>query len=176
MSVPPYACAFAVSVASSIISDRYKARGFVTMFAALCLTVGYAIFLGTTKKHTRYGALFFQISGGYIGAPALCAWIANNVMPHFRRGTALSLVMMWANVGGIVSTWTFNDPPKYHKPGTINLVFSIIYIFAAGGNILYLRSENNRRAKEREELVAQPEDAAEKLRLGDRHRDFVYAL
>jgi len=46
MSVPPYACAFAVSVASSIISDRYKARGFVTMFAALCLTIGYAIFLG----------------------------------------------------------------------------------------------------------------------------------
>lgn len=46
MSVPPYACAFAVSVASSIISDRYKVRGFVTMFAALCLTIGYAIFLG----------------------------------------------------------------------------------------------------------------------------------
>lgn len=114
--------------------------------------------------------------------------------------------MMWANVGGIVSTWTFNDPPKYHKPGTVNLVFSIseikhithyrsllmknyrplipnhrisVYIFAAGGNILYLRSENNRRAKEREELAksgAQPEDEAEKLRLGDRHRDFVYAL
>ena len=33
--------------------------------------------------------------------------------------------MMWANVAGIVSTWTFNDPPKYHKPATINLVFSI---------------------------------------------------
>lgn len=33
--------------------------------------------------------------------------------------------MMWANVAGIVSTWTFNDPPKYDKPGTINLVFSI---------------------------------------------------
>jgi hypothetical protein len=95
MTVPPYACAFVVSVISSIISDRYKARGFVTMSAGLCLTIGYAMFLGTllvsatgdlnlilfymkgtTNKHTRYGALFFQITGGYIGAPALCAWIA----------------------------------------------------------------------------------------------------
>lgn len=180
MSVPPYAAAFVVSVVSSVLSDRYRARGFATMFAGLLMTIGYAIFLGSDQKHVRYGAIFFQISGGYVGAPALCAWIANNVMPHYRRGTALSLVMMWCNVAGIVSTWTFNDPPSYDKPATINLIFSIIMIFAAGGNMFYLSRQNKLRAAERAEWeqAGSPilEDAAEKRRLGDRHRDFVYTL
>ncbi|KAF8323874.1 MFS general substrate transporter [Clavulina sp. PMI_390] len=180
MSVPPYACAFVVSVASSIVSDRFKARGFVTMSAGLLMTIGYAMFIGSHQKHIRYASLFFQISGGYVGAPALCAWIANNIMPHFRRGTALSLIMMWCNVAGTVSTWTFNDPPTYIKPATINLTFSIIMIFASGLNMLYLNRQNKLHEAEREEFAKSgnpaDEDEQEKRRLGDRHRDFVYTL
>lgn len=53
-------------------------------------------------------------------------------------------------------------------------------IFAAGGNMLYLNSQNKKRAAERQELANSgkltEEDEAEKRRLGDRHRDFVYTL
>lgn len=109
--------------------------------------------------------------------------------------------MMWCNVAGIVSTWTFNDPPTYAKPATINLTFSIsallsllppnfssliillrykVMIFAAGANMFYLNRQNTLRAAEKAEIARSGapvvESEEERLRLGDRHRDFVYTL
>lgn len=52
LTVPPYAAAFVASIITAWVSDRYKARGFTTMFAGLCMTIGYAIFIGTLNQHS----------------------------------------------------------------------------------------------------------------------------
>lgn len=53
-------------------------------------------------------------------------------------------------------------------------------IFVSALNMYWLHSQNVKRAAEREAIAQSGtpivEDEAEKRRLGDRHRDFVYTL
>jgi hypothetical protein len=44
--VPPYACSFVFSIATSYFCDKYKNRGLMATFCALIAAAGYAIFLG----------------------------------------------------------------------------------------------------------------------------------
>lgn len=80
MSVPPYACAFAVMFATSWSSDRMKERGIhITVLASiaavcyLCLAV-----LPEDKLHAKYGILCIAVSCVYATYPPSHAWAANN--------------------------------------------------------------------------------------------------
>ncbi|KAG8763389.1 Proteasome subunit alpha type-4 [Ceratobasidium sp. 423] len=175
MTVPPYAVSFVVSLALAYISDRYKLRGPVLFVTGLIATAGYAIYLTTTDKHTLYGSLFLQIPGVYASAPTLSAWMANNAQPYYKRATAVALAFVFSNLGGIVSTWIFPDPPRFTTATRLNLAFAVgLCVFAVIID-LYLIAQNRRKA----EILVSPdygrdgEDSAEEQqRLGDRHPKF----
>lgn len=179
MTVPPYAVSFVVSLALAYVSDRYKVRGPVLFVTGLIATAGYAIYLTTTDKHTLYGSLFLQIPGVYASAPTLSAWMANNVQPYYKRATAVALAFVFSNLGGIVSTWIFPDPPRFTTATRLNLAFAVgLCVFAVIID-LYLIAQNKRKAN----ILASPdygrngEDSAEEQqRLGDRHPKFKYML
>ncbi|KZT40141.1 MFS general substrate transporter [Sistotremastrum suecicum HHB10207 ss-3] len=175
LSVPPYAAAFVVSLIAAYFSDRYRARGVVLIIFSCFMIIGYGMFLGSAKKHVDYGSLFFQVVGVYTAAPTISAWLANSFEPHFKRGTAIAWGYVITNCGGILSTWIFNDAPRYRKATKINLAFSVGILVATIVCIFYLRNENAKKRKWRaaNDLSALQSDTT---KLGDRHPHFEYTL
>ncbi|KDQ13229.1 hypothetical protein BOTBODRAFT_66945 [Botryobasidium botryosum FD-172 SS1] len=188
MTVPPYACSFVVNLLFAYLSDRYRQRGLATIGISIIAVIGYAMYLGSAKKGVIYAALFFQVTGAYGGAPTVSAWMANNVMPHYKRATAVAIGFIMSNSGGILSTWIFTKPPRYTIATRINLAFSVATIFVALANMLYLRDQNTKKAAQRAAAVTsagetagnvntgEGHDGLDKTRLGDRHPNFIYTL
>ncbi|KAI0687813.1 MFS general substrate transporter [Cytidiella melzeri] len=181
LTVPPYACSFVISIVCSYLCDKYKHRGAMAIGTSLLAAVGYAIFLGSKNKHADYFALFLQIIGVYSGAPCLSTWNSNNVQPHYRRATAIAAAFASTNIGGIVSTWLFIDPPRFHTATSINLAFSLAMAVFCAGVVVYLGRANVSKAREVERLEREMpngewDERKERRRLGDRHPRFVYTL
>ncbi|KAJ3532091.1 hypothetical protein NMY22_g7890 [Coprinellus aureogranulatus] len=112
MSVPPFAVAFfgeslpitrssviveasvrivAVAMLGAYISDRYRCRGFMSMFSSIMCAIGFAMFLASPQSNVQYASLFFSIPGTYLAAPTLSTWSANNAAPHARRASAIAI-------------------------------------------------------------------------------------
>ncbi|KAG6860541.1 hypothetical protein C0995_010003 [Termitomyces sp. Mi166 len=192
-SVPPFAVAFAgqwlhpifypspaeipkVTVITSYISDRYGCRGYVIIFSGVLATIGFAVFLGVKSVHVKYGSLFLSVTGSYAAAPALCTWSANNATPYTRRATAVAIGFIMTNSGGILATWllggTLSPPPLYTKATITLLIFSILMIIFTSFNIIFLTSQNRKKAAIRATISRENE----KPGLGDRSAWFVYTL
>ncbi|KAG6852760.1 hypothetical protein C0991_009282 [Blastosporella zonata] len=174
-SVPPFAMAFVVTMVGAYISDRFGARGYVSMFAGALATIGFAMYLGASSLHIKYGSLFFSVSGAYSAAPALSTWGANNTAPYTRRATAIAIGFIMTNSGGILATWllgTISPAPLYTEATIILLIFSVLIIVITGMNIAYLSSQNKKKAMIRETTSRE----SEKQGLGDRSAWYVYSL
>ncbi|KAI9451632.1 MFS general substrate transporter [Lactarius psammicola] len=184
LTVPPYACSFVFSIVSAYFCDKYKNRGVMATVCALIAAVGYAIFLGAShNKNTNYGALYLQIMGTYAVAPCLSTWNANNVQPHYRRATAIAISMMTGNIGAIMSTWLFTDPPRFERATRINLAFSLGMAVSCLSILVYFRVRNAEKRREVQRLLQMHGDGtgvggwdspAERKRLGDRHPRFQF--
>ncbi|KAH0578144.1 hypothetical protein H2248_004107 [Termitomyces sp. 'cryptogamus'] len=174
-SVPPFAAAFVVSIIASYISDRYGARGFVSIFATILAMIGFAMYLGSPSVHVKYGSLFFSITGAYISLPTLSTWMANNTAPHIRRATAVAFASSMSNFGGILVTWMFgtlSSPPLYTTATITLFIFSVLSVVITAGTIAYFSFQNRIIAAIR--ATATRED--ERPGLGDRSAWFVYSL
>ncbi|KAI0686889.1 MFS general substrate transporter [Cytidiella melzeri] len=181
LTVPPYVCSFVISILCSYLCDKYKQRGIMVVGASLVASVGYAIFLGSTNKHVAYFSLFLQITGVYSAAPCLSVWNANNVQPHYRRATSIALAFGVTSSGGILSTWIFVDPPRFHIATSINLASALTMVAVSAITIFYLSHVNKRKREEvarleREMPNGEWDSRRERRGLGDRHPRFEYTL
>jgi len=179
MSVPPYAATFVCCVIVAILSDRWGQRGYSLLFSGILAMIGYIIFLTSTHTSVLYGSLFLQTMGAFTSAPAIGSWNVNNVQPHYKRSTSIALGLATANCGGVLSTWIFDDPPRFRKATTINLAFSFGVCLLAIINRVWLAQQNKRKEAERTQkqpLGSEKEEEAERRRLGDDHPDFIYTL
>ncbi|KAJ6630309.1 major facilitator superfamily domain-containing protein [Mycena sp. CBHHK59/15] len=150
MSVPPFSVAFVLTMITAYISDRYQCRGWMTVFASVLCTIGFAMFLGSSNHHVQYGSLFLSIPGTYLMAPAISTWNANNAAPHVRRATAIAIGFIMTNSGGILATWllgSLSPAPKYTKATKILLIFSVLMGVFALLNIVHLTRETGRRRR-----------------------------
>ncbi|KAG6819012.1 hypothetical protein H0H93_016375, partial [Arthromyces matolae] len=166
-SVPPFAVAFVVTIITSYLSDRYGARGLVSMFSGVLATIGFAMFYAAHSNHVKYGSLFLSITGAYAAAPALSTWSANNAAPYTRRATAIAIGFVMTNSGGILATWllgTLSPAPKYTKAAITLLIMSILVTIFSGINLLYLTSQNKKKAAIRATTSRDSEEPG----LGDR--------
>jgi len=86
---------------------------------------------------------------------------------------------------GILSTWIFNDPPRFHKASVINVVFSALSAILSVAIVFYLRRCNSQKHHETERLLREKGvgtepggwDSMEVRRLqGDRHPRFEFTL
>ncbi|EJD46520.1 MFS general substrate transporter [Auricularia subglabra TFB-10046 SS5] len=185
LSVPPFAVAFVVSLASAFVSDRYGQRGAcIAVFSTISI-IGYTIFFKSADSRLNYFALFLQMVGAYGVPAALSAWTANNFSPHYKRATALAVVFIMSISGGILSTWIFTDPPRYLRATRINLAFSVCEVVLAGVNVAYLRHVNKTKAARVAQSAEPSDDGDEKggavtvsevKEVDDRDASFKYCL
>jgi len=140
---------------------------------------------GSKNKHTDYAALYLEIIGSYSSAPCLITWLSNNVEPHYRRATAVAVVVAATTIGGIVSPWFFLDPPRFHMGTSINLAVSLGMAASCAGITVYFRACNAKKRKEVENYLqthgkglghGEWDSPEERKRLGDRHPRFEFTL
>ncbi|EAQ93019.1 hypothetical protein CHGG_01254 [Chaetomium globosum CBS 148.51] len=84
LSAPPYYYAVVPVLISSYFADRFRIRGPVIAFNALCLITGFAVLGFAQNSGARYFGVFLA-TGAYVGNwAALTAYQANNVVGAFN--------------------------------------------------------------------------------------------
>ncbi|KAF8334174.1 MFS general substrate transporter [Cantharellus anzutake] len=175
--VPPFACAFVLSMMAAYFSDKYRCRGLIALGASFTALAGYIVMYYSTNVHVRYGSIFAQTIGTSIISPCALTLIANNVYPHYRRATAIAFGIVNSSAGGILAMWMYHDAPRFHKTTKLNISCTIVFILHMCLILGYLYYKNLQKAKERGLYNNIPDDnVEEKRRLGDGHRDFIYTL
>lgn len=183
MTVPPFAVAFVVGLATAYLADRYRKRGITAIATLLISLIGIVMFYRGRTNAVRYPSLFFLITGAYANGPCLLAWVPNNTAAHTRRATAIATSFMLTNTGGLVSTWIFptSDAPYYPFASKFILSLVVISLVAVSAEMAILAQLNKRKEdpEYRERLLRPVQDlpfAEQLVKLGDRHPDFKYIL
>ncbi|KAF1996604.1 MFS general substrate transporter [Amniculicola lignicola CBS 123094] len=179
MSVPPYACAAAMTVFIGWFADRTKWRGYCNMFVATMGCIGFAMLLASDNVHIQYAGTFLGAMGIYPTVANTLSWASNNVEGVYKRGVMVGIVVGWGNMNGVVSSNIFmpSDKPRYQTGHAIVLAY--LSVFLLGGTIfmhLMLRRENSlRRAGKRDHWI-EGKTAEEIYHMGDERPDFLYTL
>jgi sugar phosphate permease len=166
--VPPYVVGAFFTVLLPGLSTYFDKRNIFFVISAPFMMVGYIMFLATSVSdpHTRYGATFL-IAIGAFSYGALCnAQQSANVVSDTARSAAIGTNVMFGNIGGLISTWSFlpTDGPDFHIGNGLNLATSsTIFILA-----ILLGLWMNRSNKARESADADAELAGKSQKeIGD---------
>ncbi|KAK0504489.1 MFS general substrate transporter [Armillaria luteobubalina] len=171
MSVPPFAAAFALSVVTAFLCDRFPVRGVVCIVTSIITLIGFIIFLTSSSAHTRYGSLFLSIPGVYATTPALASWNSSNSAPYVRRATAIAIAFILSSVGGILSTWlmgSWSTAPQYVLGTRVMVAFSGGMAVGSALCLWYFVWMNRKKAKMPEQTIKGMD--------GDLAPSFVYLL
>lgn len=111
LTVPFYVVSFIFTFVLSLWADRLGERSQFIIFPQLVAIAGLAILYTCTRDHRgvgpRYFAIFLVVGGIYSSVPAYLAWASNVFANHYRRATALGIMIVMTNSGGLASTWLF---------------------------------------------------------------------
>ncbi|PGH28378.1 hypothetical protein GX50_08886 [[Emmonsia] crescens] len=179
LTVPPFACAFVATMIAAYFADRYKQRGITAICTSIIALIGAGLALKARSIASRYTSIFLLVTGIYATAPSLISWVTNNTAGHVRRATAIAMVFVSTNSGGIVSTWIYprKDAPYYLFAAKFNLALIVITIVLCGAQMWWLRRLNQRKMEKPEEVLGDVKEMGLEVqldKLGDRHPEFVY--
>ncbi|RAL14090.1 putative MFS transporter [Aspergillus homomorphus CBS 101889] len=148
-TVPPYVVGAFFTVLFPFLSWRFDRRLPFFVLAPPLMITGYIMFLASDDAHVRYGATFL-IAAGAFSFGALCnAHVANNVVSDTARSSAIGTNVMFGNIGGLVSTWSFLpfDGPDYHIGNGLNLATASMTLILGALMWAWMRWDNRRREK-----------------------------
>jgi hypothetical protein len=148
-TVPPYVVGAFFTVLFPFLSWRFDRRNIFFIISAPLVMIGYIMFLSTEAPHTRYAATFLIAAGAY-SFGALCnAQVSANVVSDTSRSAAIATNVMFGNVGGLISTWSFLpfDAPNYHIGNGLNLATSSSILLCSIGLLGWMVFDNKKREK-----------------------------
>ncbi|RAR13382.1 mfs transporter [Stemphylium lycopersici] len=146
-TVPPYIVGAFFTVLLPFLSWRFDKRMIFFILGAPLIMVGYIMFLASTNAQVRYGATFLIASGAF-SFGALCnAQGSANVVSDTARASAIGTVVMFGNVGGLISTWSFlpNDGPNFPIGNGLNLATSSLILISSILLLLWMNWSNKKR-------------------------------
>ena len=148
-TVPPYVVGAFFTVLFPFLSWRFDRRNIFFIISAPLIIAGYIIFVASTDSQTRYGATFIIASGAF-SFGALCnAQVAANVVSDTSRSAAIGTNVMFGNIGGLISTWSFLpfDGPNYPIGNGLNLATSSTILLSSIALLLWMIRDNKKREK-----------------------------
>ena len=102
-------------------------------------------------------------------------WLANNLAPHYVRGTGLGIQIGIANFASFIATFTYvsSDAPLFVTGHCLNIGMLALSIILSFITIMYVKIENRKRARGgRDSRLANGDEAM----LGSRHPQFRYTI
>ena len=148
-TVPPYLVGGFFTLLFPFLSWRYDRRNIFFIISAPLMIAGYIIFLASDDPQTRYGATFIIASGAF-SFGALCnAQVAANVVSDTSRSAAIGTNVMFGNIGGLISTWSFLpfDGPNFKIGNGLNLATSSTIFLSSIALLLWMIRDNKQREK-----------------------------
>ncbi|KAK2623790.1 hypothetical protein QTJ16_006971 [Diplocarpon rosae] len=148
-TVPPYIVGAFFTLLFPFLSWKYDRRNIFFIISSPLIMIGYIMFLATTDGQTRYGATFLIAAGAY-SFGALCnAQVSANVVSDTARSAAIGTSVMFGNVGGLISTWSFLpfDAPNYHIGNGLNLATSGTILLSSIALLSWMMTDNKKREK-----------------------------
>ncbi|KAK8049175.1 hypothetical protein PG994_010905 [Apiospora phragmitis] len=171
-SVPPWAASFVFSLVIAAISDRFRHRYLFTLVPMLISFAGFGILLNVHDNlDLQYGALFLVVMGIYGSMPITVCWFNMNLAGHHRRSIGTAWQIGFGNIGGIIATYAFDDPPYFKKGYSIGVAFTALSAASCAAYLAAIMMENRRRAKAVRNVGL---SEYEKGELGDLNPDFRY--
>ncbi|EPS26321.1 hypothetical protein PDE_01257 [Penicillium oxalicum 114-2] len=146
-TVPPYVVGAFFTVLFPFLSWRLDQRSIFFVVTPPLVMAGYIMFLASEDSMVRYGATFI-IACGAFSFGALCnAHVSANVISDTARSSAIGTVVMFGNIGGLISTWSFlpSDAPNYHIGNGLNLATSSMTLLLGAGLWMWIGWDNRRR-------------------------------
>ncbi|KAL6252546.1 hypothetical protein RBB50_000265 [Rhinocladiella similis] len=179
LTVPPYVLAFLATIITSYVSDKHRCRGWTAFAAGILCLVGAGIMLRARGFGPRYTGICFLVTGAFSNAPSLLAWLPNNTAGYTRRATAVAVMAIMINLGGVISTWMYpTSSAPYFKEGIVfNIVLTVVMQLLIVLLIFWLKYQNRMKVEKRDDLLRGLEhlDEEEQFQiLGDRHPGYKY--
>ncbi|PWN45571.1 MFS general substrate transporter [Ceraceosorus guamensis] len=183
LSSPPFAAAFVTSIILALVSDRLRWRYLTGLIGFLLAIVGLAMAYASTNAKVQYGGLIVMSMGLYTLPSSLITWVLSSTGGYYKRATAIALLIVGTNSGGIVGTWLFDptEAPRFRRGFITLLVLQCVGLLSISILEAYLlwerRTRKQRHADWISDLKAQGcSEASIRQVLGDRHPDFVREL
>ncbi|TFY57815.1 hypothetical protein EVJ58_g6795 [Rhodofomes roseus] len=179
LSVPPWACAFALAMITATASDHLRHRfAFVLLPTAVALTGFIILLVVHDNTKLQYAALFLSAMGTYSAMPMIVCWFNTNLGGHQRRAVGTAWQVGFGNIGGIIAVYAFlsKDAPKYITGYSICIAFICLSVVADVVYFFGLTAENRRRSRAEAQASAVLLSADEKTKLGDLNPDYRYFL
>lgn len=151
LTIPPYALATMLTVATAWISERHGRRGPYLFCSALVATVGYCILLSNTNPEARpgvsYVGTFFAAAGIYPATGLVLSWPAVNVGGQTKRAVANALQISIGNCGAVIGTQLYRteDSPKFVVGHSVALAYTVMSACTTLLTWWYLSRENKKK-------------------------------
>lgn len=148
LSAPPYYYAVVPVLLSSYIGDRYRIRGPVITFNAVCLIVGFAMLGFSGQVAVRYVGVYLAIGAYVSNWAALNAYQANNITGQWKRATFAAAVSACNGAGGIAGAYIVvqREAPRYLTGIWVSIGSHILMVAIVSGLSLVFWL-TNRKAK-----------------------------
>ncbi|KAF9258694.1 MFS general substrate transporter [Marasmius fiardii PR-910] len=146
-TVPPYIVGGFFTLLIPYMSTKFDNRLACFVVASPLMMTGYIMFLASGSAHVRYGATFLIASGAF-SFGALCnAEVSANVVSDTARASAIGMNVMFGNIGGLISTWSFLpfDGPDYPIGNGLNLGTSGMILVLSVMLWIWMKWDNKRR-------------------------------
>lgn len=115
LSAPPYYYAVVPVLLSSFLSDKFRLRGPIITFNAVCLIIGFCMLGFEDQVTVRYIGTFLA-TGAYVSNwAALSTYQANNIRGQWKRATVAASVSACNGLGGIAGSYIVRatEAPRY---------------------------------------------------------------
>ncbi|KAL4945727.1 hypothetical protein BDV06DRAFT_184049 [Aspergillus oleicola] len=148
-TVPPYVVGAFFTVLFPFLSWRFDNRMAFFVAGPPLMMTGYIMFLASSDAMTRYGATFLIASGAFAFGALCNAHASNNVVSDTARSAAIGTNVMFGNIGGLISTWSFLqfDAPDYHIGNGLNLATASTSLIVSALLWAWMRWDNKRRER-----------------------------
>ncbi|CAI4217674.1 unnamed protein product [Parascedosporium putredinis] len=138
-------------VGQSELIDNWKTdkrQIFIILSAPLVMT-GFLMFLASSDGKVRYAATFLIASSTFAMGPLTNAQASAQVISDTSRSMSLATNMMFGNVGGLISTWSYIkwDAPDYKIGNGLNLGAASGILICGILTQVWMTWDNKRREK-----------------------------
>lgn len=125
-----------------------------------------------------YTAVIIACMGIYPAAPALIAWVGNNLAPASRRAVGLGLNISVGNAGGIMGSYLFfdSDAPEYSTGFGLSLAFCLTGLISAVIAEVAYRQGNRKKEAFSEDEVRATYTQDQLVAMGEKSPLFKYTL
>ncbi|TKY89757.1 hypothetical protein EX895_001542 [Sporisorium graminicola] len=174
LTVPPNAVGTLAVLLVAYASTKLRKYAVFVFGCGLFMLSGYAVFLGSHNFHVRYAGSFLSCLGAFNLGALLPSYAAANTNNDTERAGAIGVVVLFGNLGGLISTWTYlpKQSPHFVPGNSLNVAggacISIIVVLL----VLWQRSENAKREAGLRQSRLENKTPSEIDMLGSDHPDF----